>query len=158
MRQKHLAAAAMLACACLTAQAAAADADLDHSFEDRLHEVWEHESGPGWRIDADLLGGGTSQQRAEPGPPLALHALFSQHPLVDRRKDWGDPLVWYRDIADSRKDWGDPIKQGIFGRGFGYHGRGWIEPNCIPAVPEPSGLALMAGGLMAVAMMRRRRR
>lgn len=162
MKHKHLAAAAMLACAFVAAPAAANEADLDHSFEDRLHDVVTSGFEPGWRIAAaDLFGRGLSPQHAALQSPFGSLALFAEHFQADRRKDWGDPFDWRREF-ESRKDWGDPFKQGIFGHGFGHgfghRGHGWIDPHCIPAVPEPSGLALMAGGLVAVAMVRRRRR
>lgn len=162
MNHNQLAAAAMLACACLAAPAAADEADRGYSFEDRVRDVVNIGFEPDWRFAAaDLLGLGAPPERAAMQWPTGSSALFAQHLQADRRKDWGDSLGWPRDF-ESRKDWGDPIKQGIFGHGFGHgfghRGHGWIDPHCIPAVPEPSGLALMAGGLMAVAAVRRRRR
>ncbi len=162
MNHIHLAAAAMLACTCLAAPAAANVPDLEQSFEDRVHDVANFRFEPGWRTGAaDLFGRRESSQYAAMPSPFGTAALFAEHFQVDRRKDWGDLFDWRREF-DSRKDWGDPFKQGIFGHGFGHgfghRGHGWLDPHCIPAVPEPSGLALMAGGLVAVAMVRRRRR
>lgn len=157
MNYRNLAAAAMLSCF-LASQAAAGEADLDLSFEDRLHDVMQVGFEPDWQVaTVDTFGRGASSQQAALQSSFGSLALFAEHLQADRRKDWGDPIDWRHEF-ESRKDWGGPIRQGIFGHGFGHRGHGWIDPHCIPAVPEPSGLALMAGGLAAVAVIRRRRR
>ncbi len=141
MNHRHLTACIALAFSAVAAPVHAIEHGASESFSDLLREaVEEHLS-----LHEKSRDGNDSPWMREQRPPaIAFDKVFDQP-----RFEWK-----HRELDD----WPEALRRWGYEHDRGGHGAGWTDPYCIPAVPEPSGLVLMAGGLLAVVLVRRRRR
>lgn len=141
MNHRHLAACVALACSAIAAPVHAIERGVSESFADVLREAVEEQLSLREKSSDRSEAPWLHEQRL---PEVAFEKMFDRP-----RFDWQ-----HRELDD----WPEALRRWGFEHDRSWHGRGWADPYCIPAVPEPSGLALMAGGLLAVALVRRRRR
>ncbi len=132
---------AAVACSVLAAPVAAGGRPHEDSFESAWREAVEE------RLSLSIVPtrGGHGAEWLH--GPVSFGGAFEK--LNERPH-----FRWNHEDFDTwRDDWRESFDR--WGRG---HGRSWQEPFCLPAVPEPSGVALLAGGLLGLAVLRRRRR
>lgn len=142
MKHLKLIACIAVACSAFAGPARAIEPDPQASFEDLLTELSEHRLVfplPQWRDRSDA-----------PWIPQTPQPGFDHGALFGRSR-----FEWTHHELD---DWPESLRRWGFDNAGHWQGHGGVDPYCIPAIPEPSGLALMAGGLLALGVVRRRRR
>lgn len=142
---KHLkrVAGIAIACSALSGPALAVGHSPDASFEDLLGDFVEKRgelAASTWRDSSDAAPWIRSAQP----PGIDYEALFGRS-----RFEWK-----HRELDD----WPESLRRWGFDNDGHWQGHGALEPFCLPAVPEPSAVALMAAGLLALGLTRRRRR
>lgn len=142
MKHLKLVACIAIACSAFAGPARAIDHSPEASFEDLLTDIVEHRlefPAATWRDNSDSRWIRQTQQ-----PRFDHEAVFGHS-----RFEWA-----HRELDD----WPESLRRWGFDNAGHWQGHGGVDPYCIPAVPEPSGVALMAGGLLALVLVRRRRR
>ena len=159
MNHRTLAATLALAAGCAAMPAFAAERSNDESFHDRLREIaeerlsftWNRSNDEDW---LDRLGPRVQRDDWE----AAWRRIEERFENRGRDHDkpghgWGGWAGW-----GSWGGWHGGHGDHGGGSGHGWHGKPWLDPHCVTPVPEPASAALMAGGLLALGWVRRRRR
>lgn len=149
MKHRTVGVVLALAAACAAAPAVASERSPDDSFHDRLREIAEDRLSFVWNASHD------EEWLDRLGPRIQRDEWLAAWRRVEERFE-----ERHRGRDHDKPGYGWAGWHGGQGGGFGHgwHGKPWLDPDCITPVPEPASAALMAGGLLTLVWVRRRRR